>query len=213
MTEQSTEELKRLYAKKRSILEAALSIADDEIASQENQHSEEGQSRPKMVVYELPEGVRFDPETMVDGNWNLLDEYDVLPTDWDPCVEEPITDWKYPDYKPDCKITDQLFPLIITVETSNGDAQIISNLPWTHLGPYTVTGPGEVETRNWIENVYGAFGHIIGNYAAPMDLHAAAMMLLQYPEPGVKFIRIDNDPGLPYDDGLTDDDRAAGTVT
>ena len=213
MTEQSTEELKRLYAKKRSILEAAISIADDKITVQENQHSEEKQSRPKMVVYELPEGVRFDPETMVDGNRDLLDEYDVLPTDWDPCVEGPITDWKYPDYKPDCKITDQVLPLIITVETSKGNARITSDLPWTYLGPYTVTGPGKAIARKWIKNAYGAFGHQIGKHASPLDLHAAAMKLKQEPEEGVTFIAIENDPGLPYDDGLTDDDRAAGTVT
>ena len=214
MTELTSEELKRLYSKKRAILESALSIADAKIGEQEIQHSLNEPSPAKQVVYELPEGVLFDPETMVDGNWDLLDdEYDVLPTDWDPCVEGPITDWKYPDYEPDCKITEQLLPLIITVETSIGDAQIISHLPWAHLGPYTVTGPGEAETRNWIENAYGAFGHIIDDHATPMDLHAAAMMLKQSPEDDVKFIRIENDPGLPYDDGLTDDDRAAGTVT
>ena len=46
-----------------------------------------------------------------------------------------------------------------------------------------------------------------------MDLHVAAMNLKQTPEEDVTFIAIDNDPGLPYDDGLTDEDRAAGTVT
>ncbi len=192
MTEKTTEELKGLYSKKRSILEAALSIADDKISEQEKQHSEKEQSRSKMVVFELPEGVPFDPETMTDGNWGLIDEYNVLPTDWDPCVEDPVISWTYPDYEPNHKPPVQALPLIITVETSKGKARIISDLPWSHLGAYTVTGPGKSSASHWIEGAYGAFGHQIGKHASPMDLHAAAMKLKQEPEEGVTFIAIEN---------------------
>lgn len=80
----------------------------------------------------------------------------------------------------------------IYVETLKGQA-VISSMMTFYLGPYTVTGPGKEVVREWIENQYGAFGHIIGNYAAPCDLHAAAMNLKAEPEALLRFVSVEGD--------------------
>jgi hypothetical protein len=56
------EELKALFDKKRSILADAIAIAEKQIAKKDAEPT-----TSKQVVHELPEGVTFDPSTMVDG--------------------------------------------------------------------------------------------------------------------------------------------------
>jgi hypothetical protein len=73
--------------------------------------------------------------------------------------------------------------LQIHLLTFEGEAVITSLMPWNEIGEYTVTGSGAEMCRQWIEYAHGAFGHYIGKYAAPCDLHRAAMQLYQEAQP------------------------------
>jgi hypothetical protein len=90
----------------------------------------------------------------------------------------------------------------IHLETDEGPAVITSSLEFNILGSYRVSGPGRKTAREWIEGEGGAFGHTIGKYAAPCDLHCAAMRLQQEPEPHIRFVRFEGrveayDSGVP----------------
>lgn len=71
----------------------------------------------------------------------------------------------------------------INLMTIKGEATIRTEQPWDKIGEYSVTGPGTDLAREWVENAFGAFGHPIGQWAAPLDLHRAAMMLQQEAQP------------------------------
>jgi hypothetical protein len=100
--------------------------------------------------------------------------------------------------------------MTITVATPAGKAIVHTHQQWNRLGPFEITGPGADIARDWLATAYGAFGHLIGNNAAPSDLHCAAMNLKQSPETDVTFVDIEDDPDLPYDNGL--DQQPAGSV-
>jgi len=81
----------------------------------------------------------------------------------------------------------------IYVNTDMGPAIIASAQEFNTLGKYAVAGPGKEIAREWIENAYGAFGHHIGTYAAPCDLHAASMDLQNNPESDIQFVRFEGE--------------------
>ena len=89
----------------------------------------------------------------------------------------------------------------IYLQTSQGPAIIGSDNGWTERGRYAVVGPGKQAAKNWVENAIGAFGTVIGEHAAPMDLHYAAIMLEESPEPGLALERIVGDV-QEYDSGV-----------
>ena len=91
----------------------------------------------------------------------------------------------------------------INVETTRGPATITSMEEFNDLGSFTVTGPGRELAKTWIEEAHGAFGHTIDKYAAPCDLHAAAMRLEQEPEDEVRFVSIEGEV-KEYDSGVPD---------
>lgn len=81
----------------------------------------------------------------------------------------------------------------IHLDTDDGKAIIASKEEFNTLGPYAIAGPGKELAREWIENAYGAFGHSVGTYAAPCDLHCAAMKLKQEPEDSVRFVKFEGE--------------------
>lgn len=90
----------------------------------------------------------------------------------------------------------------IHLDTDEGVAVIASRLKFNTLGSYRIYGPGRKAAREWIEGEGGAFGNTIGTYAAPCDLHCAAMRLQQEPEPHIRFLRFEGcvetyDSGVP----------------
>ena len=91
----------------------------------------------------------------------------------------------------------------IYLDTDEGSAIIASTREFTTLGPYTVTGSGKQIAKEWIKNAWGAFGHHVGTYAAPCDLHCAAMDLQQQPEDHIRFVRVEGEIKT-YDSGLKD---------
>lgn len=91
----------------------------------------------------------------------------------------------------------------IYLETDEGPATITSRQEFNSLGRFSIAGPGKKIAREWIEGEYGAFGHLIGRYAAPCDLHYAAMSLQQEPEEHIRFVRFEGKVET-YDSGLPD---------
>jgi len=81
----------------------------------------------------------------------------------------------------------------IYLNTYMGPATITSRMEFNSLGSFTVSGPGKKIAREWIKNATGAFGHSIGKYAAPCDLHCAAMDLQQEPEEEIQFVRFEGE--------------------
>lgn len=91
----------------------------------------------------------------------------------------------------------------IYLQTPQGPALIGSDNGWTERGRYSVVGPGKQAAKEWIKNAIGAFGTVIGEHAAPMDLHYAAIMLAENPEPGIAIEKIAGDV-QEYDHGVPD---------
>lgn len=89
----------------------------------------------------------------------------------------------------------------IYVQTADGVAIIASAEEFNTMGAYAVVGPGKDIAKEWIANAYGAFGHTIGDYAAPCDLHCAAMGLQQEPQDDITFIRVEGEV-KEYDSGV-----------
>lgn len=84
----------------------------------------------------------------------------------------------------------------IYLNTYMGPATITSRMEFNSLGSFTVSGPGKKIAKEWIKNASGAFGHSIGKYAAPCDLHCAAMDLQQEPEEEIQFVRFEGEVKL-----------------
>jgi len=82
---------------------------------------------------------------------------------------------------------------VIHVDTIHGPATISSYEEFNDIGEYTVDGPGKDMAQEWIEQAYGAFGHLVGTHAAPCDLHSAAMDLEQEPDGEVRFVRVEGE--------------------
>ena len=89
----------------------------------------------------------------------------------------------------------------IYLETDEGPATITSRQEFNSLGRFSIAGPGKKMTKEWVEGECGAFGHTIGRYAAPCDLHCAAMRLQQEPEPHIRFVRFEGQVET-YDSGV-----------
>jgi|GEM_PF-6130441 len=94
----------------------------------------------------------------------------------------------------------------IYVDTIHGQAIIASLEKFNDIGPYTIAGPGKDIAKEWLlEEAHGAFGHGIGEHAAPCDLHSAAMDLEQEPQDFIWFVKVEG--GIEtYDSGTPDGD-------
>jgi len=81
----------------------------------------------------------------------------------------------------------------IYLDTDDGPAIIASTMEFNSLGKFAVAGPGKKIAKEWIAYAPGAFGHHIGTFAAPCDLHCAAMSLQQNPEPNIRFVKVEGE--------------------
>jgi hypothetical protein len=81
----------------------------------------------------------------------------------------------------------------IYLDTDDGPAIIASTMEFDTLGTYAVAGPGKGIAKEWVSSETGAFGNTIGDYAAPCDLHYAAMWLQQNPEPNIRVVKFEGE--------------------
>ena len=92
----------------------------------------------------------------------------------------------------------------LTVDTPAGQATIEAPGAWDKMTPLIVDGPGADRAEEWLQGTLGAYGHFIGEYAAPLDIHYAAGMQQENPHPGITIVKMECEPqeystGLPAD--------------